>query len=269
MSKAIFLACILAVCASADALHCPSTCAFYFCNSKSELGAEYEDKVDSNVEVGRSNSDKILTSTICREGDGTVGEAYAWEASRVQDGGPKLISEIGYGIRSDFFKIYLDSGHTRSGVGHQDAQEYSKDQLMVFDNKCWVLPIRAYQLHKGLLVETKLSTFHDDDLNCISFSTTVADSSPTEVDEYSEYNPPPARRVDPTPAAHYTPAAPVATPVSAPAYTPTAPVYADAPISKKAADDKTRADKRASEYSKDYNSKRDHYKGTWYKKDSK
>lgn len=248
MRVSVILASLLVACATATAPLCESTCAFYFC----------DEDADANVEIGR-NAGKALTSTVCRQGSGTVGELQGGEAFRTEDGYKTRISKLGFSVPKHFFTFYaiddFDIGHTRAGIGHEKVPELSEpdapvEELMpLFHNQCWTLPVRAYKMYGVDGVRTVRSTNGEED--CISFSSTVASAEevatevapvyPTDVVDKgvaatyapaSEYTPltPAATPVyvgapQSTPAAPiYTPAAPIYTPV-APAYAPTAPVY--------------------------------------------
>lgn len=226
----IILACILVACASATPPHCESTCAFYFCRADSNL------EVDSNVEVGRT-SDKVLTSPICREGYGEVGVVHSYEAYLVEDEyNSKKITKLPYNIPWNFFKTYsvphAYGERSHSGIGHQAVHEYSQPEpptellQEIFDDKCWILPLKNFQWYEGDDVKSKNA--NDRFVDCISFSSTVPRIEGTHAYASSPvYTPTSAAQS--TPATQYTPAAPVYTPSAqytpATQYTPAAPMY--------------------------------------------
>ncbi len=140
----------------------PNACTFKFCDGKRVLY------------VGKS--DRALTSAICskkyRVKIGSVdqtGEAYLDGYHRIP-----ISKWKPYGLKQSytpsFFKAYTKYGKNESGVGHEVPQQ---NQAHFLSNKCWILPLKAYQVWNkktGGWVEKYGKNPYVD---CISFCTRV------------------------------------------------------------------------------------------------
>lgn len=140
----------------------PNACTFKFCDGKRVLY------------VGKS--DRALTSAICSKKYGVkigsvdqTGEAYLDGYHRIP-----ISKWKPYGLKQSytpsFFKAYTKYGKNVSGVGHEVPQQ---NQAHFLNNKCWILPLKAYQVWNkktGGWVEKYGKNPYVD---CISFCTRV------------------------------------------------------------------------------------------------
>lgn len=150
---------------------CGSTCEFTFCD---ESGLESSGKI---YDLKGSSSDKAFTKAICRADKGkhigvvgSTGEAYY----QSKDGSKTLLSAwspsgLEQQFSSSFFKTYSLGNDKYSGVGHEEPQE---NQGKYLNNKCFVLPITAYEVldhQTGTVIDNKHPK--DSFKACVAFNT--------------------------------------------------------------------------------------------------
>ena len=137
--------------------------------------------------VGK-RSDKAFTGRICHKHGKTIGtidrsgEAYLLSAKRGQHGqhtklykhplpislyAPKHLKQR---FSPSFFKAYtVGHRHKYSGVGHEHPQQ---NQAKYLHNKCWALPVHAYQvLDKKGHVKTEVHSEGNELKDCVEFCT--------------------------------------------------------------------------------------------------
>lgn len=137
-------------------------CMFKFCDGKRV------------VYVGKN--DKALTSAICSKKYGVkigsvdeTGEAYLVHYKRI-----RISKWKPYGLKQSFapsfFKAYTKHGKNASGVGHEVAQQ---NQAKFLNKKCWILPLKAYQVWDKKTGGWVEKYGKDPYVDCISFCTLI------------------------------------------------------------------------------------------------
>ena len=138
----------------------PKKCRFRFCDGK------------RLIVVGKN--DRALTSAICSKKYGMkigsvdeTGEAYLVNKyrTRISRWAPSGLKQP---FARSFFKAYTIRGKNQSGVGHEVAQQ---NQAKYLHRKCWILPLKAYQVWDTKTGGWVENYGKDPFVDCISFCT--------------------------------------------------------------------------------------------------